>query len=161
MTAALSFLKVNAVLTRMFSWFEARIDAFARPTIERPPETLGAFYWYYIKPVWPAFVALLIVGFFGSITEVMLFAFIGKLVDLMRLSSSPAAFLEDNATILGAMVFLALVGRPIIFFLHDLIKSQVVATTFTNRVRWQTHSYVLRQSMGFFHQRCAKVSCNR
>ena len=149
------------MLSRMYSWFETRIDAFARPGIVRPPETLGAFYWHYVQPVWPAFAALLVVGFLGSITEVMLFAFIGKVVDLMRTAASPAAFFADNATLLGAMAFLALAGRPVIFLIHDLIKSQVVATTFTNRVRWQTHSYVLRQSMGFFQNDFAGRIANK
>ena len=29
----------------------------------RPPETLLAFYGYFIKPVWPAFAVLLVAGF--------------------------------------------------------------------------------------------------
>lgn len=149
------------MLSRIYSWFEGRIDPFARPGIVRPPTTLGAFYWHYVQPVWPAFAVLLVVGFLGSITEVMLFAFIGKLVDLMRLSADPKTFITDNGTILLAMAFLALVARPIIFLLHDLIKSQVVATTFTNRVRWQTHSYVLRQSMGFFQNDFAGRIANK
>ncbi len=149
------------MLGRIYSWFEGRIDPFARPGIVRPPETLGAFYWHYIKPVWPAFAAVLVVGFFGSITEVMLFAFIGKVVDLMREAASSRAFFADNSGTLLAMAFLALIFRPIIFLLHDLLKSQVLATTFTNRVRWQTHSYVLRQSMGFFQNDFAGRIANK
>jgi ATP-binding cassette subfamily B multidrug efflux pump len=149
------------MLRRFYSWFEARIDPFARPGIVRPPQTLGAFYWHYIRPVWPAFILLLVIGFLGSITEVMLFAFIGKLVDLLRAAADPASFFTDNRGILLSMVLLALVARPIIFLLHDLLKSQVVATTFTNRVRWQTHSYVLRQSMGFFQNDFAGRIANK
>jgi ATP-binding cassette, subfamily B, multidrug efflux pump len=149
------------MLRQFYSWFETRIDPFARPGIVRPPGTLAAFYWHYIKPVWPAFVLLLVIGFLGSITEVMLFAFIGKLVDLLRAASDPASFFADNRGILLSMAFLALVARPIIFLCHDLLKSQVVATTFTNRVRWQTHSYVLRQSMGFFQNDFAGRIANK
>jgi ATP-binding cassette, subfamily B, multidrug efflux pump len=149
------------MLSQFYSWFEARIDPFARPGIVRPPATLAAFYWHYIQPVWPAFVLLLIVGFFGSITEVMLFGFIGKLVDLLRAAVTPATFFDDNRGLLLAMALLALVARPIIFLAHDLLKSQVVATTFTNRVRWQTHSYVLRQSMGFFQNDFAGRIANK
>lgn len=149
------------MLARIFSWFETRIDPFVRPSIVQPPATLGAFYWHFIKPIWPAFAVLLVVGFLGSITEVLLFAFIGQLVDLMRVSPNPATFVADNAATLGAMAFLALVARPVIFFGHDLLKSQVLATTFTNRVRWQTHSYVLRQSMGFFQNDFAGRIANK
>ncbi len=149
------------MLGRIYSWFEGRIDPFERPGIVRPPETLGAFYWHYVQPVWPAFAAILVVGFLGSITEVMLFAFIGKLVDLMRAAPNAEAFFSDNSGALLAMAFLALVARPLIFFVHDLIKSQVIATRFTNRVRWQTHSYVLRQSMGFFQNDFAGRIANK
>ncbi|HPG89723.1 MAG TPA: ABC transporter transmembrane domain-containing protein, partial [Hyphomicrobium sp.] len=149
------------MLSKVFTWFEGRIDAFARPGIVRPPDTLWAFYWHYVQPVWPAFAILLVVGFLGSITEVMLFAFIGQLVDLLRTATSPAAFFQDNSTTLILMALLALVARPIIFLFHDLLKSQVIATTFTNRVRWQTHSYVLRQSMGFFQNDFAGRIANK
>ena len=149
------------MLNKLFSWFEERIAAFARPGIVRPPDTLWAFYWHYVKPVWPAFAVLLVVGFFGSITEVMLFAAIGQLVDLLRAAATPAEFFEKNSTFLISMALLALVARPVIFLFHDLIKSQVVATTFTNRVRWQTHSYVLRQSMGFFQNDFAGRIANK
>jgi ATP-binding cassette subfamily B multidrug efflux pump len=149
------------MLRRIYSWFEGRIDPFARPGIVRPPETLGAFYWHYVHPVWPAFAVLLVVGFLGSMTEVILFAFIGKLVDLLRAAPSPAAFFEAHATLLLAMAVLALVARPVIYFFHDLTKSQMLATTFTNRVRWQTHSYVLRQSMGFFQNDFAGRIANK
>jgi ATP-binding cassette, subfamily B, multidrug efflux pump len=149
------------MLGRIYSWFETRIDPFARPGIVRPPQTLAAFYWHYVKPVWPAFAALLAIGFMASVTEVMLFAFIGKLVDILRTAANPASFFADNSRVLLAMAVLALVVRPIIYFLHDLVKSQVVATTFTNRVRWQTHSYVLRQSMGFFQNDFAGRIANK
>lgn len=149
------------MLRNFYSWFENRIDPFAREGIVRPPETLGAFYWHFVHPVWPAFAVLLVVGFLGSMTEVILFAFIGKLVDLLRSAASPAAFFEDNAYLLAAMAFLALVARPIIYLFHDLTKSQMLATTFTNRVRWQTHSYVLRQSMGFFQNDFAGRIANK
>lgn len=149
------------MLDRIFTWFEGRIDPFARPSEARPPETLWAFYWHFVKPVWPAFAAMLVFGFLGSVTEVMLFAFIGKLVDLMKEAQNPAQFFNDNRSILLAMAALALIGRPIIYFLADLMKSQVVATRFTNRVRWQTHSYVLRQSMGFFQNDFAGRIANK
>lgn len=149
------------MLSKIFTWFEGRIDAFARPGIVRPPDTLGAFYWHYVQPVWPAFAVLLVVGFLGSITEVMLFAFIGKLVDLLRAAPDAQTFFAQNSTVLTGMAFLALVARPVIFLLHDLLKSQVIATTFTNRVRWQTHSYVLRQSMGFFQNDFAGRIANK
>ncbi|MCB1483897.1 MAG: ABC transporter ATP-binding protein, partial [Hyphomicrobiaceae bacterium] len=146
---------------RIASWFETRIDPFARPQIVRPPVQLGAFYWHFVKPVWPIFVALLVMGFLGSIIEVMLFAFIGELVDLMKATPDPKTFMADNAFVLGWMGFVALIARPIVSTVHDLVKNQAIASTFTNRIRWQTHSYVLRQSLGFFQNDFAGRIANK
>ena len=149
------------MLGRIFTWFETRIDPFARPGIVRPPETLWAFYWHFIKPVWPVFAALLVMGFLGSAIEVMLFAFIGNLVDLMKASQSPETFIADHQGTLLWMAFVAMVARPIVSTVHDLVKNQMVATTFTNRIRWQTHSYVMRQSLGFFQNDFAGRVANK
>ncbi len=149
------------MLGRLFTWFETRIDPFARPGIVRPPETLWAFYWHFIKPVWPVFAALLVMGFLGSSIEVMLFAFIGELVDMMKASQSPETFVADHQGILLWMAFVALIARPIVSTVHDLVKNQMVATTFTNRIRWQTHSYVMRQSLGFFQNDFAGRVANK
>ena len=149
------------MLGKIFTWFETRIDPFARPGIVRPPDQLGEFYLHFIKPVWPAFVALLVMGFLGSAIEVMLFAFIGTLVDLMKAAPNPKTFMADNSGVLLWMTFIALIARPIVSTVHDLVKNQLVATTFTNRIRWQTHSYVLRQSLGFFQNDFAGRVANK
>ena len=149
------------MLGKIFTWFETRIDPFARPGIVRPPDQLGDFYLHFIKPVWPAFVALLVMGFLGSAIEVMLFAFIGTLVDLMKAAPNPKTFMADNSGVLLWMTFIALIARPIVSTVHDLVKNQLVATTFTNRIRWQTHSYVLRQSLGFFQNDFAGRVANK
>ena len=145
----------------MFRWFETRIDPYQGVGIERPPASLWAFYWYFIKPVWPVFLALLVAGCLGSGIEVALMAFIGSLVDLMRAAPDPATFIDDNWKALAFMGAIALLVRPVVSVVHDLIKNQVIATTFTNRIRWQTHRYVLRQSLGFFQNDFAGRIANK
>jgi len=145
----------------MFRWFETRIDPFARPAIVRPPGTLGRFYWHYVRPVWPVFAVLLVMGFLGSSIEVVLMAFVGSLVDTMRAAASPVDFFRDHGSMLALMAFVALVARPAVSVAHDLVKNQMIATTFTNRVRWQTHGYVLRQSLGFFQNDFAGRIANK
>jgi ATP-binding cassette subfamily B multidrug efflux pump len=145
----------------MYRWFETRIEAYPEQTPERPPTTLAAFYLYFIRPVWPVFVVLLVVGFIGSVIEVSLMAFIGSIVDLMRTSGSPETFLSDHAAWLLFMAFVALIARPIISTTHDLIKNQVIAGPVTTRVRWLTHRYVLRQSLSFYQNDFAVVSPTR
>jgi ATP-binding cassette subfamily B multidrug efflux pump len=145
----------------MFRWFETRIEAFPEDPPARPPETLMAFYVYFIRPVWPAFGVLLIAGLFGSMIEVALMTFVGQLVDLMKSARSPASFLGDHGHMLLWMAFVAVVARPVVSTAHDLIKNQVISAPVTNRVRWLTHRYVLRQSLGFFQNDFAGRVANK
>jgi ATP-binding cassette subfamily B multidrug efflux pump len=138
------------MLTRLFQWFEARIPAFPDLPPARPPDTLLAFYAYYLTPVWPVFALLLVLGFVGSIIEVALLAWVGNLVDWMRAATSPEAFIAEHGWALAGMAFVALILRPIISTAHDLNKNQIIAPALTTRIRYQMHRYVLRQSLGFF-----------
>jgi ATP-binding cassette subfamily B multidrug efflux pump len=145
----------------MFRWFETRIAAFPDGPPTRPPATLWTFYRYFIAPVWPVFVLLLAAGFLGSVIEVALMAFVGRIVDLMKASDNPHTFMADHWTTLFWMAFVALIARPLISTLHDLIKNQIIAGPLTNRIRWQTHRYVLRQSLGFFQNDFAGRIANK
>ena len=134
----------------IFKWFETRIDPFAAEEPPRPPSTMWAFYWHFVKPVWPWFAALMVVGLVGSLIELALYAFVGRIVDMMKDAKSPETFLSDNAWMLLFWGFVALILRPVISTGHDLLKQQTIAGAYTTRIRWQTHRYVLRQSLGFF-----------
>jgi ATP-binding cassette subfamily B multidrug efflux pump len=145
----------------MFQWFESRISPFAAGPPGQPPDRLAAFYWYYVRPVWRPFAVLLVVGFFGSLIEVMLMAFVGGLVDMMQASPDTHAFFADNAWTLIGMAFVALIARPGISAMHDLVKNQMITANMTAAIRWQTHTYVLRQSLGFFQNDFAGRIANR
>ncbi len=145
----------------MFRWFESRIEAFPDGVPQRPPATLLAYYVYFIKPVWPAFAALLLAGFLGALIEVALMTFIGELVDLMRAAQSPATFISAHGNSLLGMALVAVLARPLVSTAHDLIKNQIISAPVTNRVRWLTHRYVLRQSLGFFQNDFAGRVANK
>ncbi len=148
------------MLDQVFKWFETRIDPFARSDAA-PPSGLAAFYWHFVQPIWPVFGVLLVFGFVGSVIEVALMAFVGNLVDLMRDAKTPETFLADHKWKLMGMAFVALVLRPLVSTAHDLLKNQTIAAPFTTRVRWQTHGYVLRQSIGFFQNDFAGRVANK
>ena len=145
----------------MFRWFESLIDPFTPTTLEQPPVTRAKFYWHYVRQVWPAFVGVLIAGFFGGIIELSLFAFLGQLVDLARTAATPADFFAEHGNKLIWMAIIALLARPIVFALHILMINQVIAANFTNLIRWQTHRYVLRQSLSFFQNDFAGRIANK
>ena len=145
----------------MFRWFETRIDPFAGGGNVRPPDNLWAFYWHFLRQCWPAFALLVVVGFCGALIEASLFAFVGNLVDRMREAASPENFLADNWSVLVLMGLVAVLLRPVFTVLSDLIKYQLISGTFTTRVRWQSHAYVLRQSLSFFQNDFAGRVANK
>ena len=134
----------------MFRWFESRIDPFRNTTGGQPPNRLTAFYVHYLRQVWPAFAVLLTTGLIAALIEVSLFAFVGRIVDMVRDAESPTGFFAEHGTVLVLMALVALVARPVFFTLHNMIVHQTINPTVTNMVRWQTHRYVLRQSLSFF-----------
>ena len=149
------------MLNTIYHWFETRIPVFREAEPTRPPGTLWLFFRHFVEPVWPVFAALLVVGSIGSAIEVSLQAFIGTLVDQMRQAASPQTFLNTHAWELIGMGFVALVARPLVSTLHDLIKNQMIASPFPTRIRWDTHRYVLRQSLGFFQNDFAGRVANK
>ncbi|MFM1813688.1 MAG: hypothetical protein RLZ98_383 [Pseudomonadota bacterium] len=146
---------------RLFRWFESFLDPFPGGTPEQPPKSLLAFYWFFVKPVWPVFAVLLTVGFIGAVIEVALYAFVGTVVDLMRAAKSPEGFIAEHWLHLTFMAFLALILRPLFSSLHDLIKNQIITGAFNTSVRWQNHRYVLRQSLSYYQNDFAGRIANR
>jgi ATP-binding cassette subfamily B multidrug efflux pump len=53
------------------------------------------------------------------------------------------------------------VARPLVSTAHDLIKNQIIGAPVSNRVRWLTHRYVLRQSLSFFQNDFAGRVANK
>jgi ATP-binding cassette, subfamily B, multidrug efflux pump len=138
------------VLNSIFDWCEKHIDPFRGRGDVQPPAELGAFYWHFVRQTWPGFAALLFMGFIGAVIEASLFAFVGSLVDMMRTHETPETFIADHWPVLAMMALIAAVVRPLVSYLHDLIKHQMIGGSFTTLVRWQSHAYVLRQSYSFF-----------
>jgi len=59
------------------------------------------------------------------------------------------------------MGLVALIARPVLAGLHDLLVNQAIVPSLTNRIRWQNHRYVIRQSLGFFQNDYAGRIANR
>ncbi len=144
----------------IFRWFESLIDAFKDPVDSMPPKSVWRFYAFYLRQVWPVFAAAVVVGFAVAIVEVSLFGFIGSIVDMAKGAPGAAFFHEHGRTLLW-MGFVALIARPVLGSLHDLLVNQAIVPSLTNRIRWQNHRYVIRQSLGFFQNDYAGRIANR
>ncbi|MEO1091618.1 MAG: ABC transporter ATP-binding protein [Pseudomonadota bacterium] len=134
----------------MLAWFERLIDPFAPAPSGAPPASLGAFYWHYVRQVWPWMLLIMVIGVAAAWVEIALFQFLGQLVDLVREASDPATFFATHGATLLWMAFVAVILRPLVFGLHAILISLAVTPSFTNLIRWQNHRYVLRQSLGYF-----------
>jgi ATP-binding cassette, subfamily B, multidrug efflux pump len=133
----------------MFRFFETRIDPFREHDESMPPASLFGYYGRYCRQVWPFLGALMAIGLVVSLIEVSILRFVGALVDTLR-STSPDRLLREHGGEFLAMGLLILVGRPLANFTHDLLTQQAIAPGMTNLIRWQTHRYVLRQSLTYF-----------
>ncbi len=134
----------------MFRWFETRIDPFPTDQVEQPPDKLVAFFWYYLRPVWWAFALLTVTTLLLAGLEVLVLAFVGQVVDMMKGAADPRAFFTDHAAQLIGMTVVTLVLRPLLSMLADLFKQQMIMGPVNIRTRWLAHRYVLRQSLGYF-----------
>jgi ATP-binding cassette subfamily B multidrug efflux pump len=133
----------------MLRFFETSLDPFRKHDESMPPASLIGYYGRYCKQVWPFLVALMTISLIVSLIEVTILRFVGALVDMLR-SASPDVALKTHGGEFLAMALLILIGRPLASFTHDLIVQQAIAPGMTNLIRWQTHRYVLRQSVSYF-----------
>ncbi|SON56545.1 putative multidrug export ATP-binding/permease protein [Hartmannibacter diazotrophicus] len=144
----------------MFRWFESIIDPFRPYEVKKPPDGLIAFYWSFLRQVWPVYIALMATGLVVALLEVSLFRYIGEVVDILR-NATPERLWADHGTDFLWMAAVIVVARPLATVFHDLMRHQAIAPGFTNLVRWQNHRWVLRQSIGFFANDFAGRIANR
>lgn len=133
----------------LYRRFEKLIDIFRDAPTAAPPDRVLPFYTYYLKQVWPSFAVLLIVGLFGALIEVALFSYLSRIIDLAQ-GTPNVDFFKEHGIELAWMAVVALVLRPIFVGLHDLLVHQTLSPSLTSLIRWQNHSYVLKQSLNFF-----------
>lgn len=133
--------------------FETWLDPFYRQGDLRPPRSLYAFIWYYVRQAKGPFLAMAALGGAVAMLEAALFWFVGHLVDILDRVPAGAGWhglLADHGGALLGMVFVVLVVRFIVVSLGALVEEQVVVPGFLNLVRWQAYGHVARQSLSFF-----------
>lgn len=133
----------------MFRFFESRVEPYPAEEPDQPPESLFAFCWHYTRPVWGWILAMSILGALLAAGEVILFGFLGSIVDWLS-EASREGFLEREGSRLLLMGGFLLIGLPVVSLLHSLIIHQTLLGNYPMIARWQMHRYLLRQSMDFF-----------
>ena len=144
----------------MFSWFESLIDIFPPAEAVAPPKSVWRFYAHYLRPLWPIFSAALLAGLLLALVEVAMFRYLGRIIDMV--AEQPGNnFFQRHAAELLWMAGITLIARPILVALHNLLVNQTIVPGLSNRTRWLTHSYVVRQSLNFFQNDFAGRIANR
>ena len=138
----------------LFRWFETRIDPFPLEEPTKPPTGLFAFCLHYAKPVWKTLALMSLTSVAISIMEVMLFAFMGQLVDWLT-EADRATFLAEEGWTLFWMAAFILVLIPLTILVGTLIIHQSLLGNFPMILRWQAHRYLLGQSLAFFQDEFA------
>ena len=139
---------IRGRLSWLFAPFERWIDPFERGPDGDVPNTLGRFIVHFLRQArWP-FVAFLVLSGIVGLVETSLFWFVGLLVDALN-TSTRATVWDDNLRLFALMAAVLLVVRTAAWTLSTLVNEQSLPPFF-QRVRWQNHRRVLRQSFRFF-----------
>jgi ATP-binding cassette subfamily B multidrug efflux pump len=133
----------------MFRLLERRLPPTAVPENTVPPAGLAAFYWHFARQAKGLFIGLFAVGFFVALLDVAIPVFIGKVVMLIS-STKPEDLFTRGWPMLAGMAAVLLLVRPAAFVAQHMLMNQAIAANVSNRIRWQSHWHVVRQSWAFF-----------
>ena len=138
----------------MFRWFERRLDPYPQDLPQMPPRSLAGFVLHYSRGVIPWLVVLALGSGLIAAGEVVLFGYLGDLVNRLA-DAGTQGFMAAEGPRLIRMGVLLLVILPVLNIGTTLIMHQTLLGNFPQRIRWQAHRYLLRQSMGFFQNEFA------
>ena len=141
-------------MRKIFDWFEARIEPYPSEDPSRPPNTLYAFCRHYTKGMEFWLVMLAITSAVIALTEVLLFSFMGSIVDWLS-QSDPKTFIQNEWPALLGMALVVIVARPLMSAFGSLVLHQTFLGNFPMRIRWNVHNYLIRQSMSYFQDEFA------
>jgi ATP-binding cassette subfamily B multidrug efflux pump len=133
----------------MLGWFERRLNPYPAEEPRLPPKGIFAFCWHYTKPAAPWLALLGFCSMVLGIGEVILFQFLGNIIDWLS-ASDPETFIAREGNTLIWMGALLLIFMPGFGALHTMTMHQALAGNFPMIARWQMHRYLIRQSMTFF-----------
>jgi ATP-binding cassette subfamily B multidrug efflux pump len=144
----------------MFALFEKLLKPAVAPDTPEPPTGLIGFYWHFARQAKGLFAALFVAGFIVALMDTTIPIFFGRVVTLVT-SSSPERIFTDHAYLLIGMALVLLVLRPAALVTQNLLANQAIAANVSNRIRWQNHWHVVRQSWAFFQNDFAGRIANR
>jgi ATP-binding cassette subfamily B multidrug efflux pump len=147
------------MLDRVTSRFDDLYSPVALVADRQPPAGTGRFFRYFLDQFRGAFAARFALVATGSVADAMLPVFVGWTVGMLE--STPVG--ELWAVHSGTMLFMlgVVLLRPVVFGLDALIANHAIVPNLVDRVRWQSHWHVIRQSWSFFQNDFAGRIANK
>jgi len=142
------------MIDSVFRWFENRLNPYPKTEPAQPPKGLVAFCLHYSKGAKRWLIAMAVLGGAIAVGEIMLFGFMGSLVDWLS-TADKATFLETEGWKLWGMGLFLLLLLPALQLIDTHIIHQTLLGNFPQRIRWMAHRYLLRQSMSYFQDEFA------
>lgn len=136
-------------MRKFLSYLENACPPFPAAAPRKPPATLGGFMLHYTKPFWRLLLVAALLSTTIALIEVSLFAFVGNLVDWLAAAERDSFWPTHHGQLLGLGVTVVLI-LPLLKFIYEGVMHQGMLGNFAMRTRWQTHRYLLRQSVAFF-----------
>src|SRR6202030_3110312 len=145
----------------MFSLFERLLKPTDHPPEQAvPPPGFVAFFWHFARQAKGLFAALFAAGLLVALLDSTIPVFMGRIVTLITASPPDELFAKFWPHLLG-MALVLLIARPFALTAQNLIANQAISANVSNRIRWQNHWHVVRQSWTFFQNDFAGRIANR
>ena len=144
----------------MFAIFERLLKPTDAPERSAPPPGFVAFFWHFARQAKSLFAALFAAGLLVALLDSTIPVFMGRIVTLITASRPEELFSKFWPHLLG-MALVLLIARPFALTTQNLIANQAISANVSNRIRWQNHWYVVRQSWTFFQNDFAGRIANR
>jgi ATP-binding cassette, subfamily B, multidrug efflux pump len=148
------------MLKSVYTAFERLVDPFQTDKNSAPPATVLAFYLYFVRQVWPYFALLFVVSVLYTFTEVAVFQFIARIVDVLA-STQPDSLWAMQGQYFLIMAAVIGLGWPLLNAASTLIIQQILRNNLPTLIRWQSHRHVVRQSISFFNNDYAGRVANK
>jgi ATP-binding cassette subfamily B multidrug efflux pump len=132
----------------------------AIPERSEPPGGFIAFFWHFARQAKGLFAALFAAGLVVALLDSAIPVFMGRIVTLITASPPEELFSKFWPHLVG-MALVLLIARPLALTAQNLIANQAISANVSNRIRWQNHWYVVRQSWTFFQNDFAGRIANR
>lgn len=133
----------------MFKFFESLTKPFPGGEPERPPSGLYAFCRFYTRGFELPLILMSVLAALIATLEVILFGFMGQLVDWLVTRNPETLWQEESGTLI-TMGVVVVFGIPLLVLMHSLLVHQTLLGNYPMAIRWSAHRYLLKQSISFF-----------